>query len=81
MEYGESLLQGAVREFHEEAGNAIKIKNVRQLGVCNFLDFEPYHSLDVSFMAEWVSGVPEAASNNEAVAWQWFDVNNLPSPL
>lgn len=81
LDYGESLLKGAVREFHEEAGNNIKIKNVRLAGVCNFLDFEPYHSVDVSFVGEWVSGEPENAKNEEAVEWQWFDLDNLPEPL
>jgi len=81
LDYGESLLKGAVREFHEEAGDNIKIENVRLLGICNFLDFAPYHSLDVSFVADWVSGEPEAAKNGEAVEWHWFDLDGLPEPL
>lgn len=81
LDYGESLMQGAIREFHEESGNKIEIKNVRFLGVCNFLDFKPYHSVDVSFTADWISGDPSEAPNGEAAEWRWFDVDNLPSPL
>ena len=81
LNYGESLMQGAVREFHEESGGSVKIGNVRFLGVCNFLDFKPYHYVDVSFMADWESGEPKAAENAEAVEWQWYDLDNLPSPL
>lgn len=81
LQYGESLMQGAIREFHEESGNTVSLKNIRFLGVCNFLDFEPYHSVDVSFMADWVAGEPKGAENDEAIEWQWFDMDNLPSPL
>jgi 8-oxo-dGTP diphosphatase len=81
LNYGEPLQAGALREFHEESSNGVKIKNVRFLGICNFLDFKPYHSVDVSFLADWVSGEPRSADNEEAVEWRWFDADNLPSPL
>jgi 8-oxo-dGTP diphosphatase len=81
LDYVESLLEGAVREFQEESGGLVKIKNTRFLGVCNFRDFEPYHSVDISFIADWVSGKPQDDKDNEAVEWQWFDMDNLPSPL
>lgn len=81
LNHGESLMKGALREFHEESGNCIKLTNVRFLGVSNVTDFEPYHSVDVSFLADWVSGKPGEDENGEAVDWQWFDLDNPPSPL
>jgi ADP-ribose pyrophosphatase YjhB (NUDIX family) len=81
LELGESLLEGALRELGEEAGSGLKVNNVTFLGVCNFTDFLPEHSVDISFRADWVSGRPISDKAKESVLWQWFDLDALPSPL
>lgn len=81
LELGESLMDGAIRELHEESGNQLQVENVRFLGVCNFTELAPKHYVDVSFAADWVAGTPKNDEAGEAVEWQWFDLDNLPSPL
>lgn len=81
LEVGESLMGGALRELAEEAGEHVKVDNVTFLGVMNFTQMQPKHYLDVSFRADWVSGEPTNSAPDETTDWQWFDINDLPSPL
>jgi 8-oxo-dGTP diphosphatase len=81
LELGESLKEGALRELREEAGDELQVENVQFLGVCNILDFSPKHYVDISFRADWISGEAQTAVGDEAVEWQWFDLDSLPSPL
>jgi 8-oxo-dGTP diphosphatase len=80
LEIGESLKAGALRELQEEAGDVI-VDNVHFLGVMNFTEMQPKHYVDVSFVAEWVSGEPTNKSPRETTDWRWFDLEELPSPL
>jgi 8-oxo-dGTP diphosphatase len=81
LELGESLKGGALRELAEEAGEAVVVDNVKFLGVMNFTEMQPKHYVDVSFSAEWVSGEPTNNSPRETTDWQWFDLEDLPTPL
>jgi 8-oxo-dGTP diphosphatase len=81
LELGESLIEGALREFHEEAGSKIKISQPRFLAVCNFTELFPKHYVDVSFVANWVSGEPDDSGFDEVELWQWFELDKLPSPV
>ena len=81
LELGESLQAGALRELREEAGEAVEVTNVTFLGVMNFTEMQPKHYVDISFAAEWVSGEPVNNSPRETTDWQWFDLEDLPSPL
>ncbi|MFZ1483700.1 MAG: NUDIX domain-containing protein [Candidatus Saccharimonadales bacterium] len=80
LELGESLRAGALRELAEEAGPLV-VDKVTFLGVVNFTEMQPKHYVDVSFSAQWVSGEPTNNSPRETSEWQWFDIDNLPSPL
>lgn len=55
--------------------------NVRFIGVLNFPDMPPKHFVDISFAADWVSGEPENTEPEKMTEWQWFPLDNLPSPL
>jgi 8-oxo-dGTP diphosphatase len=81
LELGESLKNGALRELKEEAGEDIVVNNVRFLGVINFTQMNPKHYVDVSFVADWVSGEPINNAPKETSEWQWFPLDKLPSPL
>jgi 8-oxo-dGTP diphosphatase len=80
LELGESLKAGALRELREEAGDVV-VDNVRFIGVMNFTEMQPKHYVDVSFAADWVSGQPTNNAPKETTDWQWFDLEDLPSPL
>ncbi len=81
LELGESLMDGALRELREEGGEALKVTNVRHLGVMNFTEFKPKHYVDVSFVADWVEGEPTNSAPRETTDWQWFEIDKLPEPL
>lgn len=81
VEPGESLQEAIMRELREEAGDDLKVTNVSFLGVYNFTEMPPKHYVDISFYAEYVSGEPVNNSPEETTEWQWFDVNDVPSPL
>lgn len=81
LDLGESLMEGALRELKEEAGEAVVVKNVRFLGVINFTEMKPKHYVDVSFVADWVSGEPTNNAPKETTDWKWFALDELPSPL
>lgn len=81
LELGESLKEAALRELSEEAGSDVKVSNVRFLCVYNFTEMQPKHYVDVSFVADWVSGEPVNNAPKETTDWQWFDIEDLPSPL
>jgi 8-oxo-dGTP diphosphatase len=81
LELGESLQAGALRELEEEAGSDLKVTNASFLGVYNFTEMEPKHYVDISFLAEYVSGEPTNNAPKETTDWQWFDLEDLPQPL
>ncbi|MBF8249896.1 MAG: hypothetical protein HW400_497 [Candidatus Levybacteria bacterium] len=81
LELGESLKSAALRELKEEAGNKLKVKNVRFLGVINFTELQPKHYVDVSFVAEWVKGEPINNASQKTIDWKWFPLDKLPEPL
>lgn len=81
LELGESLKDGALRELKEEGGDTLVVENVRFLGVINFTEMKPKHYVDVSFVADWVSGEPTNSAPEETTEWQWFSLDKLPSPL
>jgi 8-oxo-dGTP diphosphatase len=81
LELGESLKAGALRELSEEAGSAVVVDNVRFLGVMNFTQMKPKHYVDVTFVADWVSGEPISNAPGETSDWYWFPLDHLPEPL
>lgn len=81
LEVGESLFSAALRELREEAGDNLKVANLRLAGIVNFTDFQPKHYVDITFAADWVSGEPINGAPDETTDWQWIAIDQLPSPL
>lgn len=81
MEYGESFEETILRELLEEAGNTMTIKNLRFLCVTNLRRYMPKHYVDIGMVAEWVSGEPIIGEPDKLESWDWYDIDDLPTPL
>jgi len=77
LEFGEEIEDCASRELHEEAG--MKMNSMKVLCVNND-KIDSAHFVTIGVLSEDFEGVPE--SREEAIRnWEWFDLDNLPSPL
>jgi 8-oxo-dGTP diphosphatase len=78
LEVGETLVECAKREIKEEVGivlNDLKIVSISD-------DFEKTGNfLVVAFVSENFEGVPQTMEPNKIKEWQWFQLDQLPSPL
>lgn len=78
LEFGESFEDGAKREAFEETG--IKLDEVRVICVNN--DKNEYaHFVTIGLFSDKFSGEAKVMEPDEIVEWQWFDLDNLPTPL
>lgn len=79
LESMESFEQCALRETEEETG--LVIKNVRFLLLRNQKEYAPKHYINIGMVGDWVDGKPEVREKEIMKSWDWYDLENLPSPL
>ncbi len=77
LEFGETPEQCLEREALEEAG--ISLKNITFLCVSNIIAYNK-HYLDLEFTAE-TDDEPKVMETTKLESWDWYDLDNLPSPL
>lgn len=78
LHFQEGLKEAAVREALEETG--IKIKNLEIISVSNDI-VQDNHFVTVGFLCKEFNGEPKIMEPDEITKWEWFALNNLPSPL
>ena len=78
LEYGESPTQALQREAMEELG--IVLENIEFLACTNLLKYGK-HVVNIEFLAQIKSGQPKVMEPDKNELVQWFDLNDLPSPL
>ncbi len=78
LDFGESFEEGARRETLEETG--IKVNNVKVICVNNNI-VETAHFVTIGLFSEDFEGEPQVLEPDEITKWQWFDLDNLPSPM
>ena len=78
LHFQEGLKEAARREASEETG--IKIKNPEVISVSNDTVYDN-HFVTLGFLCTDFEGEPKITEPDEITKWEWFDLNNLPSPL
>lgn len=78
LEYGESFEEGAIREIKEETD--INLNSSKVLCINNDKN-KHAHFITIGLFSEDFDGEPKVMEPDEITEWQWFDLNNLPTPL
>jgi 8-oxo-dGTP diphosphatase len=78
LDFGETFEVGAKREVSEETG--IEVGKVEV--ICMNQDIvEGAHFVTIGLICKEFSGEPKVMEPDEITVWDWFDLDNLPSPL
>lgn len=80
VEYGEPLEQAIAREFREEYGMEIEIKDLLCVSD-HILVGEKQHWISPTFIACHVRGVPRIVEPDKCTEIGWFPLDALPQPL
>ena len=81
LEHNESFEQCVLRVLKEEAGEDIKVGRPKFLCVTNLRKYPPKHYVDIGMTVEWLSGEARLMEPDKNEGWQWFGLDDLPSPL
>ena len=79
LEYRESFEECARRETREECG--IEIKNICFQILANIIQYAPKHYVHIGLTADWVGGEPEVREPKKSEFWDWYELDNLPTPM
>jgi 8-oxo-dGTP diphosphatase len=78
LEYGESFEDGAKREVQEETG--LQLREVKV--ICVNSDKNKFvHFVTIGLFSGNFSGEPKIMEPDKIVEWEWFDLDNLPTPI
>lgn len=78
LHFQEGLRKAAKREVLEETN--IKVKNLEMVSVSNDIVYDN-HFVTIGFLTTDFDGEPKVMEPEEITRWEWFDLNNLPSPM
>jgi len=45
------------------------------------VESDSFHNVHINVTAEWKNGKPKVLEPEKCDSWDWYDINNLPSPL
>ncbi len=86
VEFGETSMQGAIREVFEETGLELKPEDLKPIAIKETLNFMPHlqaiHVVYSTTIEENTQIKLNAhAKTLESELYKWFDVNNLPERM
>lgn len=80
LEFGETFEDCAARELEEETN--LQAFGLTQVAITNdFFAEEDKHYVTLFMQAKRFTGELKRNEPNKCLSWQWFDWNDLPSPL
>ena len=80
LEFGETFVEGALRELEEEAG-PIKTTNPEFWTVSNNVLAGKKHYVVVFMKANWIEGEAEVKEPHKCKCWEWFSIKQLPKEV
>lgn len=83
IRFNEKIKECAKRELEEELGSGIKIEIIDKVISVRESWVPPYyiHHIAITLEAVYQEGEPKVMEPESCKKWQWFDFDNLPSPL
>jgi 8-oxo-dGTP diphosphatase len=78
LEFGETLEEGATREVKEETG--IELKKVEVMCVNNEI-MDQAHFVTIGLYCDEFTGEAMVMEPDEITRWQWFGLDEIPSPI
>ena len=79
LEYMESFEECARREAKEEAD--VEVENVKFQFLGNVKKYGKKHYIQIGLIADYKSGIPKVMEPDKTGEWDWYDLDNLPSPM
>jgi 8-oxo-dGTP diphosphatase len=80
LEFGESPQDCAARELEEEAGLIAK-EVILGPWTNDFFESEGKHYVTLYTLVPEFKGIPFVQEPDKCLRWEWFEYDNLPSPL
>ena len=80
LDYQEDPKEGVCREILEETGLSVEHDDVNLISVTNEIAPDA-HFVTLGFLVDKFQGEPQVLEPDEITKWEWFDLDNLPSPV
>jgi 8-oxo-dGTP diphosphatase len=81
LEFGEELIDCAIRELKEETNLIVKPKNLRLVGISNAVFDDDLHYITVIYSTKKFKGELTILEPNKCESWEWFDYYHPPKDL
>lgn len=80
LKFGETHLDGCVREVFEETGVKISKEDLKLVSLSNDI-VQDAHFVTAGFLYRGEFGEPKVMEPDEIVEWRWFAMNKLPKKI
>jgi 8-oxo-dGTP diphosphatase len=80
VDFGETIINAAIREVKEETNIDIKKDGIKIISISDDIK-DNVHFVTIGFLCELFSGIPQVMEPEQITKWDWFDLSNLPKPI